>query len=210
MPLRTGPLGVAFAVSATAAAAVPVTYDLSGAAGEAGSLEFSGDGPDLTVTARSFDAAGAVREGGDSLVTRSEDGLGARNSSTSDWADNPFVDGRTPRDVRDLLVFTFDRAVTSVTLGFVGQSGFEVSDFALFLPTDTGLAPAADGEAFAINDAETFGFVADAFAIGAPEADDRFRVSSITFETAVAPVPLPAAGGLLLGALGLLALRRQG
>ncbi len=214
MSLRTGASGavlfLAAATAATAVSAATVTYDLTGGSGETASAAFAQGSLGLTVTALSFDEAGAVREGSDSLVTLNAGGLGVRNSvSSANPEKNRFVDGRSMADINDLLLFAFDRAVTSVTLGFVERPGFDASAFTLFLPTDVALAPAFDGQSFDVDGGETLAFASNAFGIGALRATDQFLVSSITVQTEVAPIPLPAAGGLLLAGLGTLALRRR-
>ena len=209
MLLRSGAIGAFLTLTATAASAVPVTFDFTGATDETPSAFYEMGGLGLTVTAASFDEAGSLIPADDTVVTRDAGGLGVRHSlDSADPEKNRFVDGRSHRDINDLLVFAFDQAVTSVEVAFTARQGFETSTFALFTAMDGMLAPAFDGQRFDLGSG-ALAFGGDLFGIGAFGDSDQFLVSSITLDTAPSAIPLPATGGLLMGGVGLLALRRR-
>ena len=211
MLLRSGALGAILSLAAaTAASAATVTYDLTGGSGQTALAEFSAGGVGLTVSALSVDQAGAVRSDSDSVVSLNADGLGALNRvSSADPEKNVFVDGNSPRGFNDLLVFQFSQAVASVAVSFVERAGFEASQFTLYAAASGG-GLASAGAPSDVDGTTSFDFVLDSFGLAALENSDQFLVSSVSFDDgSVAPIPVPAAGLLLLGGLGGLALARR-
>ena len=185
---------------ATAAAAVPVTIDLTGGTGQTSA--FSAGELGLTVTATSFDEAGVMRLNDDSEVSLNAAGLGALNSVTSaDPEKNVFVDGRSSRDINDVLVFDFDRAVTVLDVGLTARDSALNSVAALFLPVD-GMLTLVSQSAL---DAVSVPGRVTRFGLGGLGDNDQFLVSSLTVEA----VPVPAAGILMLGGLAGLGLLRR-
>ena len=208
MKLISGAAG-AFILLASGACAVPVTFDLTGAPGEAASMAYAVDGLSLAVTARSVDESGAVRPERDGLVTTGASGIGVRNRvGTGDDEKNVHVDGKSQRGFDDLLVFEFGARITSAVVTFVEGAGYESSSFVRYAPTVDGLV-AATGE---IDIDGPFSFALDAalFGLAARGDEDQYFVSSLTVDAAPTPVPVPAAGGLMaLGLAGLGLLRRR-
>ena len=209
MLLRSGAMGALLTVMATAASAVPVTFDFMGGSGETPSASFAEGGLGLTVTSAVFDDSGALLPMNDDVVTLNAGGLGGRHAlDTVHPENNVFADGRSARGFNDLLVFAFDQAVSSIEVAFTERAGFEASRFTLFTPMAGALA--TDGQQFDVDADGALAFGGALFGIGALGDDDQFLISSITLDVAPSVIPVPATGALLLGGLGLLGLRRRG
>ena len=106
--------------------------------------------------------------------------------------------------LRDLVVFDFDEAVrlTGLTFSFVDAD----DDFVLFVGDANGAL-----SAFRLLDVLAGGVALDvvgrSFGIGAFDASDDFKLTSLSFDAA--PVPVPAAAPLFLAGLGLAAAARR-
>lgn len=197
---------IAATALASAADAATVSFDLTGGKGT-GKLAhtFTSGGLGLTVSAlRCTTTCAAVK--------------------AQDWApgfgilagsgDSHQVDGK---GADEYLVFSFDR---DVTLGKLSFSYADTGDRFALLHRD-GAATVSDGS-FAINllggrlgdYALANGPISSVFAVGAVGTNDAFKFRGLTVsfaEPQPAPVPLPAAGFLLLAGLGALAaVRRRG
>ncbi|MCK8465081.1 VPLPA-CTERM sorting domain-containing protein [Aliiroseovarius sp. S1339] len=123
-------------------------------------------------------------------LTQTGGGLGV-----SGWGDNTAqLDGF----LDEAITFTFDKAVRLVSVTF---SYFRGSDDADIYVNGSKVANESSSNPYYFGNVE-----ASSFTIAADGYYDRFRIKSFT----VAPVPLPAAGFLLLGGLaGLGALSRK-
>lgn len=183
-------LGAAVLVGSGASAA---TVNLQGNATAAPSFSTSIDGVGLTVTAYRNNLFG----GGTTAINVTQSltgGLGATYplDNTAD------LDGV----LDEFLVFTFASAVKLSSILFGNVDGND--DWDLWIDNGTGFAQVAfdsDLNPYLFNDA-----VVTSLRIGADGLNDNFRVKELN---AVAAVPLPAAGFLLIGALGGLAAMRR-
>ena len=105
----------------------------------------------------------------------------------------------------EMVVFMFSEMVRLVSVSF---TGFDSNDEFVFRMLDPLGSYLTDLDANGADDANRtptymFGDVWNGtmFGIGARQNDDEFRISGLSFEY-VAPIPLPATGLMLLGALG--------
>lgn len=211
---------LAFALAALPAAALALTvdFDFRRAQGqgysESSSLSFTDANSGLTLTVGAGTQQGSgVNAGG--MVTRLSDGLGVRRA----WYDRPLLDGLLGRDV---LTFSFDRAVRIEGVRFAGVDGND--DARIFARggngglTASGVIdlPGSGTLTTLASDSRWFG---DLFGIGAPGWDDEFRIAGlrVSFEDigdTISTTPLPGPLALLLGGFAALAaslgLRRRG
>lgn len=180
-------------IFAGSGAMAATTFDLTGSpASEAPSYSFSADGINMTATGFTDLVFSGLQQ---TDVTQDTTGLGVTRFFDTDSD----LDGQ----VDEFLVFTFDQTVKFFTILFEDVDPND--DWDLFVDSGSGFAQVADE-----NTDNPYSFSAgtngNRVAIGADGGNDSFRVSSIT----VAAVPLPAAGLLMLGALGgLIGLRRR-
>ncbi len=171
--------------------------------------------PGFTIDADTFDVAGNPPGPGFNIDVNGEinisllqgvEGLGINNNNPDT---NNDIDGFGSNDI---LIFSFDQEVTLTQILF---ENFAPGDGFVF--AQPGVSPNADR--FSINplgfpdtdgDEGVFdlNFTGSVFGIGAIFGGDDFLLSGLTFD--VAPVPLPAAGWMLLaGVGGLAAMRRK-
>ena len=219
-----------FATVATSAAAVPITISFE--TDEAGFIDLP-DGqtngqalspttplpsgiPSFTVDADTFNVV-SFQGSGFNIAANNEinisllqgvEGLGINNNNP-DASDD--IDGSGSNDI---LIFRFEEDVTLTQIGF---ENFFPGDGFVFAQTLT----TPNAELFDILDLpfdDTDGdegffdlnFTGSIFGIGAVRDGDDFLLSSLTFDVDVAPVPLPAAGWMLLaGVGGMMSMRRR-
>ncbi|WP_289042415.1 VPLPA-CTERM sorting domain-containing protein [uncultured Aliiroseovarius sp.] len=123
-------------------------------------------------------------------LTQTGTGLGVAGG----WDTNAQLDG----SVDESITFTFDHSVRLVSVEF---AHWDWNDDANVYVNGVEVASDSDDNPYYFGNV-----VASSFTIGADGVFDNFRIKSFT----VAPVPLPAAGFLLLGGLaGLGALSRK-
>lgn len=175
-------LALALGVGISASTASAITVDFTGGPNGT-SLDFG----DFTVTASALFSPFPV-------VTHNSNGLGV---------DANFLDSTGSLDSREgfeALTFTFDQTVVVNSVSFNGLGGGE--NYSVIVDG----VPVALG----ISDNPLVGpATLDSFTIGTGLRDgDRFRIASIDYD--IAPIPLPAAGWMLLAGLGgLYAVKRR-
>ncbi|PTW50116.1 putative secreted protein [Rhodovulum kholense] len=128
----------------------------------------------------------------DGYVSQSPEGLGVAGNDGFIFSDSPFIDGAV---FNDLLTLSFGQTVDFTEVAFSywdSNDSFDLFiDGVLVTPEErTGDTP------YPLS-----GLTGTSISFGADSVFDQFKLASIT----VAPVPLPAAGLMLLGGLGGLA-----
>ena len=139
-------------------------------------------------------------------INQDIEGLGINNLNGGDSND---IDGFGSNDI---LVFSFDRVVTLTQAIF---ENFDRGDEFVFYRGPDANPNAVNADIFSLPVPDTdgdegfrnFAFTGTTFGIGALDGDDDFRLSKLTLH--VTPVPLPAAGWMLLAGLGGLAAMRR-
>lgn len=161
-------------------------------------------------------AAKTVNSAG-SVTTTVGSGLGLTLLGSAPALNSPMTIDAVTQTVREMLLFTFNRAVrlVSVTLAGVTDLGQAVGGpkVAIFADPAIGGASGFTGaDIMAANGTVTMPGIVDATTMGVgARMDSAFYIAGITVEdipSEVSPVPLPA-GGLLLGSLALVPFLRR-
>lgn len=188
MDIKASALAAVAAVALSGGAAQAVTFTFDTVAANQSSVYFTQDGLGFTVTA----GVGL----GTPYVTQESDGLGVYTDRTGRIFDDTDsdVDGQPGTEY---LLFTFDSAVKLVNVLFGDADNDDDWDVIV------------DGELIA-NDVDDNPFYfayreATTLKVRADGLNDSWRVQSLQ----IAPVPLPATGLMLVGALGGLGLLRR-
>ncbi|WP_152613077.1 hypothetical protein [Tateyamaria sp. ANG-S1] len=199
--IRNTLAGAAFAIAAMGSAASALSVDFTGSdPAPANQLMFDFGNLTLTVTAGTFPRnpnPGNINFN-TRLVDQDNDGLGA----DAPFFDSDQIDGFFGNDV---LVFSFSREVTLDSILFGNVDGND--DFAFGSVVGSSFSrivsfqdvPTTSFDLAGISpNGENIGL---SFGIGAIGRNDDFTVAGLSFTPT--PIPLPATGFLLLGALGL-------
>lgn len=191
------------AISLAVSPANAATLDLTGAAGEATELTFTDGTVTLTTKAQRMRVNGTV--GGHRILTQTADGLGVKTGpNDSDQLDNTVQD--------EAIKFLFSTAVKIEKIFFSFVDDTDV--FSLSVLAGKTVTSFFDGLDIDGNGIGSFtlgsSVFADSFAIGVIGDGVGVKISGIEYSLEEpAPVPLPAAGWLLLAGLGGLAVARR-
>lgn len=179
------------ALSAGAASATIVHFDLGhgDSAYNQSSLHYSEGGLDLTLTGAS---CGTWTCRDEDIDRYSGSGVGMNRS----YWDSHTVDGYGRNEYIN-LEFSHDVQLKSVTFSYVTQ----YSDFVLYTWDGSGWNYVGEADA----DQGTYNFAGtydgSIFSIGAAGAHDSWKLAGVSAHY-VAPIPLPAAGWMLLAGIG--------
>lgn len=174
-------------------ASAATTFDFTGlTSGSSASYSDTRDGIGLTATGFRKDVF-FCQLFGSAEVTTASDGLGvvADSGACLGNYDSAELDGQ----INEVLQFSFDQDIRMISIAFNSIDGDD--PYNVFADTGSGFTQISGG---ASDNPYTFSpfLTGDGLRIGATDNASAFRVTGIT----VAAVPLPAAGFLLLGALG--------
>lgn len=200
--------GALVAMAGTASAAsVTSVIDLGGSGGYSSSFSFTDGTVGLTTTGHKLHSDGSI--GDQKTMGQWGGGLGVK----SDRWDQHFVDSNGADEV---VKFLFDTAVKIEKIWFTYVDCYDDFAFSVFSPGgsvthfDSDLDIDENGYGYG---SYTFasGYVSTMFGIGAAGHGDSFKIRKIQFsyDDDPAPVPLPAAGWLMLAGLGGLAAVRR-
>lgn len=203
--IRLVTAAIAVALLAAPAAAATVSFDFTGGSGRSAATHaFSEDGLDLNVGGRKcfLGACGGVP------VQHWSNGFGVDYGVL----DNHQVDGALGNEA---VTLAFSRAVSITALSF--SYADRSDDVAVFRLADGAYVHEASGPIVRLGGrlgsfTLTGGTSATGFAVAALDWDDAFKLRGVTVrydDPEVAPVPLPAAGWMLLAAMGGLAAARR-
>lgn len=175
------------------AGAEAATFDFSGPTGSGSSYSYNVDGIGLTITAQSYLVEAPL------TVTRASGGHGVNSGRF----DSNELDGF---GINEVLIFTFDQEVTLGNVAFSNVGWLDTFSFFSGSNTPWDFSGAALASNFDLS-----GYTGTVFGIGTINPLSSFRIASLeaTATDAPAPVPLPAAGFVLLGGVAALAAVRR-
>ena len=227
-------LAAIVSLAAPTAAFSASTYDFTGPLGHGehrsqSTFSYSGGPANLDVTGRACGADCSTGE--DVKLQRWDNGFGIWDDSKSGYVHGAYnsahmVDGY-PRD--EMVVLSFDRAVELSSLSFnyiyeetAKKGTTRWDDFRLWSFVDHAwqtVSGVIEIGADKLNDQNSIGshvfdkpVVGQVFGVATTDRTDSWKLRSVSFDASEqpAPVPVPAAGLLLLGALGAMtALKRR-
>ena len=218
---------MALFASGASAAVFDIDFSVNSAVLPQSSLTFNdagGSGLTLDVTASEYNIFSGALQSPSYSVGQYFGGLGVCSGTVTDSGDgcsgdNHQVDGSNGDEI---VIFSFSDVVEilSVTLSLVG--GNDQFDFITYEPDNEGLIwsvdPAGTGTvttntADFVNTASFYpgpqSFTGSLFGVGAPLGNDEFKITGLSFDYTPAPVPLPAAGWMLIAGIGGLAAMRR-
>ena len=204
MRIKSFVLGLVAAVGfGGAVSAATITFDLGTAStgGWKNAINYSSGGLGLSITGGSYSNNGGV-SAGRSVATWAGHGLGVADRFDT----NHQIDGY---GANDLAILTFSKAVTIVSVAFNYVNSYDFFDFF----TGQSGNPTLVSWNNRVKPVVTFAnpSTASVFGIGASQTWSAFKLWSITVNVPdePAPVPVPAAGVLLVGGLGAIAALRR-
>ncbi len=199
---------------ASFAAPVQLTFDFTSGSNTQGYLlNYSMGGVNLGVTGHLYTAPDTINAQA-KVYQQSSNGLGVCGTilfpSTSGCTSDKQLDGGGGANDNELLKFTFSQLVSIVSVEFNQNDTNDGLDFFVGEPLDyISSANAPNPPNHVLNFASLFQNLS-VFGIGLQGNSDEVRIAKLTVSYDPSPVPVPAAGLLLLGALGgLAALRRR-
>lgn len=224
--MRTHFLGAAFAVGALCAqanaATVEATFDFTTLSGAlASQLVLTSGGLTLTIDPHHYqnisdfmEPAVITASADDVMIGINANGIGVcePNPPKTECKARDLLDGGSSKTDNELLKFSFDKLVSNVSIIWNNNDTNDLIDLfldpALVLAAQfAAIAPPGDTQLVSAGPLTVFG-------IGVQERSDEIRIAGIRVSYEMpddpSPVPLPAAGFLMLAGLGgLAALRRR-